>query len=321
MWSLSHVDRYELAWAAGFFDGEGWAARLRNTGRAGDRAMARINQAGGEEPPEVLLRFRRALGDRGSIGGPVRVANRRPMYRYVLSSAEDVKAALELLGPWLGPVKLCQLATAARVRPPAPVDVDADDVWTAWAAGLFDGEGCSALLRHRTHAGYFVPELSLTQSSKVGSPAVLVRFLRIVQVGKISGPYQQRSATMAVYRWKASARDDALRVIGQLWPFLGTVKREQAQRLVDALAAQIELPRGNPAWGNNKTSCVNGHEYATARIRPFVARKGGTEPRDSSGCLACLREYARRKREEKKRSATDDGGRSISDDATSYLLK
>lgn len=99
------------------------------------------------------------------------------------------------------------------------------------------------------------------------------------------------------------------------------MKRAQANVLLDALRQQLPLPRGNPEWGNRKTRCVNGHEYATARMRPFVARNGGTERRDSSGCLACLREYARRKREEKERSATDDGGRSISDEATSYLLK
>lgn len=128
---------------------------------------------------------------------------------------------------------------------------------------------------------------------------------------------------MPVYRWKASARDDAVKVIGQLWPHLGPVKREQAQRVLDVLAAQPSLPRGNPAWGNDKQYCVNGHEYATARLRPFVARKGGTEPRASSGCLECLREYARRRREQNKRSAADDDRRSLSEpgEAYAYLLK
>lgn len=127
---------------------------------------------------------------------------------------------------------------------------------------------------------------------------------------------------MDVYRLKVTAQPDITRAVAVLWPWLGSSKRAQADRVLEALKVQPPLPRGNPAWGNNKTHCVNGHEYVTARIRPFVPRNGGTEPRASSACLACLREYARRMRD-KKRSAADDDRRSISDYATSYsyLLK
>lgn len=285
--------------------------------------MARINQAGDEAAPAVLLRFKTATGGLGSIGGPDRVSGRKPLYRWVVSSAGDVRRLYECLSPWLAVVKLQQLASAAGVDARPPRAVDDDDAWPAWAAGLYDGEGCSALLRHRTHEGYLIPELSVTQSSKMGSPAVLERFHAIVGVGSISGPYEQRTATMPVYRWKASARDDVLKVIARLWPHLGPIKREQAQRVLDALVAQPPLPRGNPEWGNNKQFCVNGHEYATARVRPFVARKGGTERRANSGCLECLREYARRRREEKKRPAADDDRRSLSEQEVTYayLLK
>lgn len=315
------MDRYGLAWAAGFFDGEGWAARIRDGSRATRRPMARINQAGVDGPPDTLERFRRALGDLGAIGGPDRISGRKDLYRWVASSEADVTLLFELLSPWVGPVKLGQLAAAAqRSIKAGQIDLT-DDAWCAWAAGLYDGEGCSALLHHRTHPGYMIPELSLTQSSRVGAPAVLVRFSAIVKAGSLSGPYRQRNATMDVYRWKASARADVQRVIAQLWPFLSGAKRSQAQRLLDTLAAQPDLPRGNPAWGNNKTHCVNGHEYATARMRPFVPRKGGEPPRENSSCLACLREHARRQREAKNRPAVDDDHRSISEPATSYLLK
>jgi hypothetical protein len=164
------------------------------------------------------------------------------------------------------------------------------------------------------------PELSVTQSSRVGSPEVLRRFASIVQAGAISGPYVQRSATMLVYRWKASARADAERVIALLWPFLGSIKRAQAQQLLDTLAAQPILPRGNPAWGRDKTHCVHGHEYASARLRPYASRGIGVPRRENQLCLVCLREYARRQRE-KRRSAADDDRRSLSEPAHAYLLK
>ena len=311
------MDRYELAWAAGFFDGEGWAARVENKKRGTRYPMARINQAGDAGVPEVLIRFRHALGGLGSIGGPDRVPQRRDLYRWVVSSQPDLEALYDLISPYAASAKLTQLANAALRPTRASAIPDGDDVWWAWAGGLWDGEGCSALLKHRTHQGYLTPELSVTQSSGVGSPEVLRRFAAIVGLGAISGPYAQRNATMDVYRWKASARTDAERVLAGLWPFIGSVKRQQAQRLLDTLAAQPVLPRGNPAWGNNKTHCVNGHEYASMRIRPFKSRNGGAQPRANSQCLGCLREYAQKKRLEKKGSSVEDTG-SVSDVLVEY---
>lgn len=196
----------------------------------------------------------------------------------------------------------------------------ADDLWRAWAAGLFDGEGSSYLLKHRTHPGYQVGELAVTQSSSVGSPDVLRRFALVVRAGHIAGPFTQRNATMHVYRWKAGAIKDVERVIAELWPWLGDVKRAQAQRVLDVLHAQSRLPRGNAEWGSHKTHCVHGHEYETARIRPYVGRGKGVQRRDSEQCLVCLRDYATKQRQ-KEGSATDEGRRSISEPAHTYLLK
>jgi hypothetical protein len=309
------MDQHELAWAAGFFDGEGWAAKTKPRG-----VQARINQADPKGVPATLLRFQAALGGLGRIGGPTCAPEREDMYRWNVSSRGNVELVFELLKPWLGPVKLLQLARATD-RTASPVAVTkVDDEWRAWAAGLFDGEGCSSLLSHRTHAGYKTGELSVTQSSLVGSPEVLRRFAMVVGAGHISGPYSQRNATMDVFRWKAAALADVERVTAALWPWLGEVKRAQAQRTLDVLHSQPELPRGNPAWGNRKSHCINGHEYATSRLRPFVARGVGAPPRDSQQCLVCLRDYARKQRE-KRKDRPDDGRRSVSEPALIYLLK
>jgi hypothetical protein len=309
------MDRHELAWAAGFFDGEGWAAQNKTRG-----VQARINQADSDGIPAVLLRFQSALGGLGRIGGPTKKPDRKDLYRWSVSSRADVELVLQLLKPWLGPVKLLQLSRATGRAVSSAAAAARDDHWRAWAAGLFDGEGCSSLLNHRSHAGYMTAELSVTQSSLVGSPEVLRRFGLVVGVGHISGPYPQRNATMDVYRWKGAALDDVERVIAELWPWLGEVKRAQAQRVLDVLHSQPELPRGNPAWGNRKTHCVNGHEYATARLRPYASHGVGTPRRENQQCLVCLRDYARKQRD-KRKSAADDDRRSISECAHSYLLK
>jgi hypothetical protein len=312
------MDRHELAWAAGFFDGEGWAAKNKTRG-----VQARINQADDNGIPAVLIRFQAALDGLGAIAGPFRKPERRDLYSWTVSSRTDVALLFSLLRPWLGFVKSLQFATATGGAVPVQSNIAPnEDVWRAWAAGLFDGEGSTYLLKHRTHPGYLVGELAVTQSSLVGSPEVLRRFAAVVSAGNIAGPFTQRSATKDVYRWKAGARVDVERVLAEMWPWLGEVKRAQAQRMLDVVRAQPELPRGNPAWGNRKTHCINGHEYATARMRPYVARGVGNPRRENQQCLVCLRDYARKQRET-RRSAADDDRRSISEPAHIYyyLLK
>src|ERR1700741_4195621 len=102
---------------------------------------------------------------------------------------------------------------------------------------------------------------------------------------------------MDFYRRKASALADVSALIAMLRPWLSPVKLADVDLVQEILDAQPPLPRGNPAWGNRKTHCVNGHEYATARVRPYVSRAGKDEaPRDSHQCLVCAREQARERR-------------------------
>lgn len=177
----------------------------------------------------------------------------------------------------------------------------------AWAAGLFDGEGSVYLARHRTHAGYLRLEAAITQSDARGMPHVLTQFRRVTSLGFAKGPYPAPPGHDPVYRWKLYRGPDIELMIERLWPWLGAVKREQADRAIRVTRAQLPLPRGNPAWGNRKTHCINGHEYASARVRPFRGRGKNTEPpRASKLCLACLRAHARRKRLERRGRAAVD---------------
>jgi hypothetical protein len=209
-----------------------------------------------------------------------------------------VTTTFETLWPWLGRIKYAQFVNALSLgteRTFAHAGVWDGSTDAAWAAGLFDGEGSVYLLHHGTHAGYFLIEAAVTQSG-FELPEVLTRFQKVAAFGSVVGPYDQERAVMPVYRWKAHRRTHVEDLMSRLSPWLGSVKRTQAITALAVVHAQSPLRRGNPAWGYHKTHCVHGHEYASARVRPFVARRGGVQRRDSKQCLTCLREYAARQR-------------------------
>lgn len=154
------MDSTELAWAAGFFDAEGWAGAVKNRQRR--HPHAQINQADPYGTPEVLERFRTAVGV-GRLGGPARQAGKLDLYRWVASSRADVTAVYTALRPWLGEVKREQFCLARGVdgRPSGGPTADEQ---LAWAAGLFDGDGSTCLAKHRTHEGYVTAEVSISQA-------------------------------------------------------------------------------------------------------------------------------------------------------------
>lgn len=303
------MDRTDLAWAAGFWDGEGSAYLTGGSGRRTKQPQARINQSSTTGVPEVLIRFQRIVG-LGRIRGPQLSEGREPLYQWTVSSRADVLTTYRALAPWLGPVKRDQFVAVLGTHSAEvlALHVASADERLAWAAGLFDGEGSTYLDKHKTHSGFYRLEAAITQSDCKGTPFVLVEFRRIFQIGTIYGPYDAGPGRDPVYRWKAHRAPQVIAMIQQLRPNLGSVKREQADAAVAVVTAQPALLRGNPAWGNRKSHCVNGHEYATARVRPFHSRGVNAEPRRASAqCLACLREYARKKRDEKRKPSRGRG--------------
>lgn len=276
------MDEHELAWAAGFFDGDGWAALVRSGRGRRRRPMAQINQAGSDGVPEVLTRFRDAVGV-GRIAGPRIEDGRKDLYWWIASSLGDVGRTGRLIGPWLSSQKRHQFRVAAGVRLDRPPIAS-----HAWAAGLFDAEGSVSLGRHRTHVGYRVIDASMTQIGSDVAPEELVRFQRLMTLGKVNGPYDQPGASGPVYRWRLSRADD-LHAIG---PWLDTIKSVQAREALRVMDGQPPLRRGRAEWGARKTHCVHGHEYTSARIRPYVSR-GGVQRRVNKQCLICTREQAR----------------------------
>ena len=251
--------------------------------------MAQINQADANGVPEVLIRFRDAVGV-GRVAGPKVEEGRQDLYWWVASSRGDLRRTGELIGPWLSSEKRGQFHSAVGIA----FDLPPLDTF-AWAAGLFDAEGSVSLSDHQSHAGYKVIEAAITQGGNESPPEELVRLHALVQRGNVNGPYSQRGANEQVYRWRASRSDDVRTLLHLIDPWLGDVKRAQAISALRVVDAQPTLPRGRTDWGSHKTHCIHGHGYATARLRPYVSR-GGVQRRDSKQCLVCVREWARARR-------------------------
>lgn len=105
-------DLGELAWAAGFFDGEG------STFNQHKRRYPKISisQNGTlDRPPEVLIRFHRAVLSIGDLDGPIR-DQERIKWHYVAHGHDLVQAVVALLWRWLGDVKRSQASTALRTH-------------------------------------------------------------------------------------------------------------------------------------------------------------------------------------------------------------
>lgn len=100
----------ELAWAAGFFDGEGHVS-ARKGQTAAWRMVVQANQC----DRRVLDRFRAAVGV-GYILGPYKKgpANHRDTYMWRVAGFEQSQAVVAMLWPFLSEVKREQALTALR---------------------------------------------------------------------------------------------------------------------------------------------------------------------------------------------------------------
>lgn len=108
--------REELAWAAGFFDGEGcvYLSKMNKQKNAPKSIHFDIAQI----DPYVLERFKKAI-NLGKVYGPYnnktkRNPNSRPYWRYTICGFEKCQAAVAMLWEWLSPIKREQATNALQ---------------------------------------------------------------------------------------------------------------------------------------------------------------------------------------------------------------
>jgi hypothetical protein len=87
-----------VAWAAGFFEGEGYFSlgRDRRKPHRSPRAVTGITNT----DLEMLKRFHEVVRV-GHVSGPQIRPNRKPMWQWQATGSIDVRFIAELFGPWL----------------------------------------------------------------------------------------------------------------------------------------------------------------------------------------------------------------------------
>lgn len=101
----------------------------------------------------------------------------------------------------------------------------------AWAAGLWDGEGCTSFHTHKLASGRVKRYIRLSMGQKADNRQVLDRFHKAVgEVGKVQKPYKVPTGYRCDYQ--AGSFEDCQAVIAMLWHWLSPAKRAQAKELL-----------------------------------------------------------------------------------------
>lgn len=104
------IDREELAWAAGLFDGEGSISAVQ----AKAAKYPRLSFELGMTAEPAVTRFQRAIGGVGRLFVRRRLPPRQPLHTFAISDFEHVQFAVALLWRWLSPHKRAQASNALK---------------------------------------------------------------------------------------------------------------------------------------------------------------------------------------------------------------
>lgn len=292
------LDQELLAWAAGFFDGEGTTFAHADKRRPNYFQLdVSVPQACRSGVPEVLVKFRRAMLGMGMI-----YVDRHGLHKWRAGGRVGAEVALALMWPYLGPVKRAQAldamdrvehqyATGARsrrrprYRPTFVAHALGADtqgaarIERAWAAGFLDAEGCfgvTALPRRKDGTAGVRIRASASQHGAPGVPAdVLLHLRRVLGMGRI-----ERHGDDDDFKWTIGGERDVRAVLEAVRPWLGEVKTRQA---LQALATHVALRvRGNA------DTCIRGHTYDGLIVRP-----DGAIHHQCSACDQIRRDAAR----------------------------
>jgi hypothetical protein len=125
-----------------------------------------------------------------------------------------------------------------------------NDIVLAWAAGFYDGEGCTLI--GNSGKGNAYPRMAVSQKHR----EVLDKFRNAVQIGKV---YVNENRNVP-FRWEVNGSKQVAATLTLIWPELGSEKRNQAHRTWNKLIdLGVRVQYAPPDWSGEVfvPICVN----------------------------------------------------------------
>lgn len=141
----------------------------------------------------------------------------------------------------------------------------------AWAAGLFEGEGCFTTSRR---GRFQCAKVSMTDAD------VVERFNAIIGFGSLTNlRLSQKNPKWKDQRcWTVSNFEGFQAVVVMLWPWLGERRRARA---IEVLQRVAQAKAADPPLRRLRTRCPSGHPYDEVNTY--------RDPRGSRHCRTCRR--------------------------------
>lgn len=118
--------------------------------------------------------------------------------------------------------------------------MSADYVDIAWAAGLFEGEGCITVARNGRSAQYPHARVKI----KMTDEDVVRRFLLVVEVGRVrEEPCEIKHGYKMQWEWYVTNQEGVKDVLTLLLPYLGERRRARAVEVLALVEGQLEARR------------------------------------------------------------------------------
>lgn len=112
------------------------------------------------------------------------------------------------------------------------------DIQLAWAAGLFEGEGCISYKKgsRKNSPGYCLPRISLTSTDR----DVIDRFCRVVGAGNVRDIKRKNAPShwKKAWRWEANGKS-AVDIMEAIYPLLGERRRARWGEVKDLMGENI----------------------------------------------------------------------------------
>lgn len=102
------------------------------------------------------------------------------------------------------------------------------DLKLAWAAGLFEGEGCfTTRTVRRDDKSYIYPKMSLGTTDY----DILCKFYQVVKCGHVNGPYRHKHYYKENWVWTLANNKLIDKLTTQFAPYLGERRLARAKEL------------------------------------------------------------------------------------------